>query len=255
MLVSLTIACSNMQCDRLMNDIEQQEFDEIESVMKSRKSSQTPFLSSKDSLKRTVKRDRVRLAQIGLNVSDITRTLDALFAAFKKGSLEHRRDLPKDESGDRVFKDGFQYYQDSNIKLRYMVTNMGRRDQPMTSGIVQVPLPKWKGDDPFKSLPAFDGEWSSKTRMEIALFCEGKTYRIAEVEWNGSQVCPFQHPDDKRYHGYEYGCRDYVFTNPNGDKMALSDLSYHMIKNHGFFGGDSPYRVDPLKLVNFFEIN
>ena len=84
MVVYLTIACSNMQCDRLMNDIEQREFDEIESVMKSRKSSQTPFLSSKDSLKRIVKRDRVRLAQIGLNVSDITRTLGRSVGCIQK---------------------------------------------------------------------------------------------------------------------------------------------------------------------------
>ena len=77
-------------------------------------------------------------------------------------------------------------------------------------------------------------EWRSRS------LAKAKTYSIAEVEWNGSQACPFQHPEDKRYHGYEYGCRDYVFTNPNGDKMALSDLSYHMIKNHGFFRWRQP---------------
>lgn len=86
-------------------------------------------------------------------------------------------------------------------------------------------------------------------------------YVVAEVVWNGAQKCPFQHQDDTKYHGYEYGDRDYIVTAPGFGEdgrpqdlvQAVSDLSLHMIEKHRFWGSGK-YRIDPIKFANLLGI-
>lgn len=68
--------------------------------------------------------------------------------------------------------------------------------------------------------------------------------------------CPLQRPDDKTYHGFEYGCRDHVIFPLTeaclslGSGLHVSDLSLHMARSHRFCGARGASRIDPVKLAN-----
>lgn len=72
----------------------------------------------------------------------------------------------------------------------------------------------------------------------------------------GAETCPFQSPNDKKYHGYEYGDRDWIFLNPTNHQIIhIGDLLFHQIIKHHFFQSpQSPYRVDPEYLIKFFNL-
>jgi len=85
---------------------------------------------------------------------------------------------------------------------------------------------------------------------------EGK-FKINIVCYNGAQRCPFQNKEkDKRYHGYEYGDQDITITNTsNNDEITFNTLLLHMIKKHHFFESPlSSHRLDPKKIIEFFEL-
>jgi hypothetical protein len=79
---------------------------------------------------------------------------------------------------------------------------------------------------------------------------------VFRVVWGGAETCPFQSKLDKRYHGYEYGDRDWIFLNRNTLKaIHIGDLLFHQITKHHFFQSPtSTYRVDPTTLINFFSL-
>lgn len=79
---------------------------------------------------------------------------------------------------------------------------------------------------------------------------------VAIVIWGGAETCPFQSKLDKCYHGYEYGDSDWIFIRPDtNEAMHIGDLLFHQINVHHFFQSPaSCYRVDPEKLIKFFNI-
>ena len=127
------------------------------------------------------------------------------------------------------------------------------------SKAAKVPVTESKMDNRhfphFADLPR-DG-WMPKgaTLRKIMLF--GHEYTVKIIVWGGAQTCPFQNFDlDKQYHGYDYGCSDYLLFREDLDMgLHMGSLLFHQIAKHHFFQGDvSPYRVDPTKLVDFFSL-
>ena len=81
-------------------------------------------------------------------------------------------------------------------------------------------------------------------------------YYIIRYTWGGAERCPFQSPEDKNYHGYEYGSLDWLIWNlDTNDFMHIGDLLFHQISTHHFFqSNSSPYRVEPTKLIQLFNL-
>jgi hypothetical protein len=70
------------------------------------------------------------------------------------------------------------------------------------------------------------------------------------VDYCGIQLCPW------RCVGCEGGSGGFVIRNRRtGETIEGGDLIVHLIRKHHFFEGvESPYRVDPQKLVRVLEI-
>lgn len=85
----------------------------------------------------------------------------------------------------------------------------------------------------------------------------GSNISATYIEWMGAEQCPFQSPDDKKYYGYEYGSRDWIFMNHITNKsLFIGDLLFHEIGKHHFFQSpSSDYHIDVDELVNFFELD
>ena len=80
------------------------------------------------------------------------------------------------------------------------------------------------------------------------------TFRVSLAIWGGAQECPFQRPEDKGYHGYEYGSTDLFVTNlKTGKKIHIPSISAHMIEEHGFFQ-NTTYPVRPDELIDVLDI-
>ncbi len=95
-----------------------------------------------------------------------------------------------------------------------------------------------------------DPQWCDQGRFESTFKFNGHNLRVFVILWGGSQSCPFQHTDNKCYHGYKYGARDVIVTNlDNGKQLCFSTLLPHMIKHHGWFEGHGcHYRLDPQRV-------
>jgi len=95
--------------------------------------------------------------------------------------------------------------------------------------------------------------WCCRNSPSTTIF---QKYTVIRISWGGAEICPFQSPYDKRYHGYEYGSHDWIFINRETKKcIHIGDLLFHQIIEHHFFQSKtSGYRVDPKELVNFFGL-
>lgn len=82
------------------------------------------------------------------------------------------------------------------------------------------------------------------------------TIIVGRITWGGAEQCTFQSLEDNKYHGYEYGSHDWIFFNTvTNECMHIGDLLFHQISKHHFFQSpSSKYRVDPLKLISFFQL-
>ena len=112
----------------------------------------------------------------------------------------------------------------------------------------------------YQRLNSIIGKWRSlrfligMQKLPKGTLVEGR-YQIEEIVHRGSQECPFKDPNDHYYYGYDYGDRYYtIFDTKTGEELQLGSLLLHMISVHGFFEGDNPYRVDPRKVIEMFDI-
>lgn len=80
-------------------------------------------------------------------------------------------------------------------------------------------------------------------------------YAMAYISWGGAQICPFQPDSDKSYHGYDYGSYDYLIYDTKTDEfIKFNNLLVHMIREHSFFEGSVPHRLDPEVVIKLLEI-
>lgn len=93
-----------------------------------------------------------------------------------------------------------------------------------------------------------------RTRAKFNMF--GTNYFVEKYTWGGAETCPFQSTQNKKYYGYDYGSHDWVIFNLDSNiQMHIGDLLFHQIIAHKFFQSESsPYRVEPTKLVQLFNL-
>lgn len=105
-----------------------------------------------------------------------------------------------------------------------------------------------------KSIKLGGSGWCCQSNSRTQIFHDQLI--VICLTWGGAEQCPFQSPDDKRYHSYEYGSHDWIFVNPQTKEyLHIGDLLFHQITKHHFFQSpSSPYRVDPAKMINFFRL-
>jgi len=87
----------------------------------------------------------------------------------------------------------------------------------------------------------------------------GSQYLILNRSSWGYQCCPFRSPKDKEgvFFGRPAtgGGDDYwIYDIINGKSLSFNDLHVHMIREHGFFQGSVPYRLEPEYVINFFNL-
>lgn len=84
-------------------------------------------------------------------------------------------------------------------------------------------------------------------RQGLGMPVEEEGYRI-EVNWQrGMLPCPFGEP------GLHPKLMAVVTHSASGKTIRYSQLSVHLIRRHGFFGGKgSFFRLEPRELVHFF---
>jgi hypothetical protein len=74
----------------------------------------------------------------------------------------------------------------------------------------------------------------------------GERFEVRYEDYEGSQVCPWPHPGS-----YRKGITTARRTD-NDRTLFWSDLTIHLIGEHGFFQGrGSDYRLEPEELVRF----
>jgi len=80
-------------------------------------------------------------------------------------------------------------------------------------------------------------------------------WELREVSWRGSQVCPFVNAYGVVCHGDSHGCSDFSLINIRMQKfLTFPGLAIHLIREHRFFEGNVPHRVDPLVACEVLEI-
>jgi len=103
--------------------------------------------------------------------------------------------------------------------------------------------------------------------FERSKFIQNQKYIVRETTYMGSQYSPFQHPNDKRYYGYQSGDRNiYVIRTSDQAQFNFGHLLIHMIRHNGFFEGqtnmsgscykgmNSGFRINPEEVIDFFGI-
>lgn len=74
-------------------------------------------------------------------------------------------------------------------------------------------------------------------------------FLVAVEAARGKLPCPFGHP------GLFPKTHAVIVNQRTGESMVVSDLSIHLIAEHGFFQGiGSPYRLSPAKIASVLEI-
>jgi len=75
---------------------------------------------------------------------------------------------------------------------------------------------------------------------------------VFEIYWDKNIICPFGKDKNK----YKSGSKDFIiFDIDYKNKIIFNEIQIHQIAEHGFFQGiKSFYRLNPLALIDFFNI-
>lgn len=80
-------------------------------------------------------------------------------------------------------------------------------------------------------------------------------WELRGVSWHGSQVCPFVNADGVVCNCGSHASWDFSLTNIRTQKiLTFPGLAIHLIREHHFFEGSVPHRVDPLVACEVLEV-
>lgn len=75
------------------------------------------------------------------------------------------------------------------------------------------------------------------------------------VPFAGFQECPFDPGGSTSRRSCGRGSSDFAIARLGSEKwIPIPELAIHLIRDHHFFEGDTPYRVDPAAVVDLLEI-
>lgn len=105
-------------------------------------------------------------------------------------------------------------------------------------------------------LISYNSQWVCQN-VTISEFVLSETKFISIcVVWGGSEKCPFDEiVCPNKYFGYQYGDRDWVIQRTSDmEFLSFSDLVPYQANKYGFYQGlKNPYRLDPIKFLDFFK--
>ena len=255
-------------CDASISRLESAKKSSISLVMRNKNFSECRMLNDNESLLLRFKRDEHTLREKGLTTKNIS---DAFYNLIEAARIVTEKEWLRvhgtKKPEDVTFQSSGAYVvtseNNSSIKTSLKTEKAQVRHDFMVHVLNQMKsyalaVPPWNGENFLDSIPNIHPKWSLSRREYSRILTEYGNFGVFEVTWGGSQICPF-HPHGAEYRGYDYGSHDYLFIKFGKDdqetgRFFLSELSLHMIEKHGFFGGRPPYRVDPLKAVEFFEL-
>jgi hypothetical protein len=76
-------------------------------------------------------------------------------------------------------------------------------------------------------------------------------FRLTGLQWRGGQDCPFSHECEFS----RYSSADYTLIHlGSGRSINFPGLIFHLIRDHHFFEGKVPGRLDPIRAIDALEL-
>ncbi len=245
-----------MKCDRQLADLDAADLQDLKKRMSTKALSAVPFLKPGQSLQAIKTLDDNTLQQHKLTSRTLINKLDEILRTAEAKLEPHKQAAAVTKSNGLL-----QWRDEKALALVRTLRKIGIAPPDSSVDGAEREEGSWVGPNPFVHVPNKCSEWSVWSAAQITIMIDGRVYSVATITWGGAQECPFKHPDDKEYHGYEYGSSDHVVIAPGvvdgkpyDRVMSFSDLSLHMLREHGFFGGDNCYRIDPIELANLLGV-
>lgn len=96
--------------------------------------------------------------------------------------------------------------------------------------------------------------WALNNGKGPGVRVEGR-YRVLARQWRGSQECPFEDSLGNVCEAASYSSADYKIDNlATGEQVRFPGLIIHLARDHHFFEGNVPYRLDPGDAVEGLEL-
>jgi len=149
--------------------------------------------------------------------------------------------IAKDEQ--TVTKLGISYEQIASSMERIWITAVNKTHQ-----LTAVHNFDWETDFPQLHKPGTTPSFSLSNLPDLNKGIIIDDFQVFMVQYRGFQICP--------WHCSAFGGSDFMVLNRRtGESFAAPDLIIHLIREHGFFEGfQSPYRVDPEKVIRTLGI-
>jgi hypothetical protein len=144
-------------------------------------------------------------------------------------------------------------------------TEKGFEDTCRKRGLFYKPM-TWQGklgkDRALTELKSHELGNSTRHQIEAEVKLDdipGTSWTVYEEQFNGSVVCPFRvlncdgerneksfnHYSSPFYHGYEYGCHEWIImNNQTKQTIRIPSLTLHLIENHNFWLNHDDYMLD-----------
>lgn len=186
--------------------------------------SRTGFLGPKDTLLEVYLKDQQTLAECGVSFQQIAETLRTITTEYRQKIKQIIRSRKKPE---RFNAELVAQYQERLDEL-----------SPEAKKFVK----------------------GGVTPSVIVTF-NNMEFLVKAETYIGFQVCPFAGGLSKYKHDYYIhrkecgGGTDFsIFNLKTGATLCFNDLLIHLIEYHAFFEGDVVHRLDPIDVINFFEL-
>lgn len=110
----------------------------------------------------------------------------------------------------------------------------------------------------FRALCRLSDDEIKEKMTNLFILMNKSNFKVDASEYLGAQVCPFADYNTLKCHNCVLPNRanmDFVITKlSNGDKLKISSLMPHLYYDHHFFEGNVPNRIEPSRLIDFFEL-
>lgn len=156
--------------------------------------------------------------------------------------------------GDRLETLRAKVFETSYLKINKMLVVSPEEQHQIDS--ILMPLPSNVAPNDTNLYPLRTPKYPPSQFISRVLI--ENRYIISYAVTMGRQICPFDFDlthSGKGPCGTSGGSTDYVIYDiQTGNSLRFSDLIIHLIKDHCFFEGNVPYRVDPENAIKVLDI-
>lgn len=201
--------------------------EELQKRMRPGAWSQQGFLGENESLLSVIAEDRRVLEQVGIPSTQIALQIEQTLQEAKKQRLSSQLALLNQRKVSSRQIDGKEQQSSDRLRVRQ-------------SGHLYPDL------YPRKALPQFS--FGNLPNPNFGVLVD--KFQVFITRWRGTQACPWGCKCDAAWASFDF----LILNRNNGEFFTGPALIVHLIQQHEFFEGkESPYRVDPLKVLRVFE--